>query len=69
MVVLGGNNTGGGLGNVIGGLTGGAGGALGGLAGLDKPARLVIRLLNGFASDSDGNAVYLQGVQGGSCPV
>ena len=28
-----GNSTGGGLGNVIGGLTGGAGGALGGLAG------------------------------------
>ena len=31
--VSGGNSTGGGLGNVIGGLTGGAGGALGGLAG------------------------------------
>ena len=57
-----GNSTGGGLGNVIGGLTGGAGGALGGLAGGAGGA------LGGLAGGAGGLLSGIGGsIAGGIC--
>ena len=62
LCVSGGNSTGGGLGNVIGGLTGGAGGALGGLAGGAGGA------LGGLAGGAGGLLSGIGGsIAGGIC--